>query len=188
MSLPNLSTSHGKSLFSAALTSSSSSALLPNISADQNNSTHTNHQSSQHGGRPPRINNSKSGLLQTMGGGITSGSSLLDNSHSRISSSSSTGTLPPGWIVAQHSVNGKKYFYNENSKETTWNRPAFTRDKQALYQLRPEHRSLYRLALSTGATTYVSCPNADVRLLTERQADTQHSQKKTPTIFFYREK
>ena len=142
MSLPNLSTSHGKSLFSAALTSSSSSALLPNISADQNNSTHTNHQSSQHGGRPPRINNSKSGLLQTMGGGITSGSSLLDNSHSRISSSSSTGTLPPGWIVAQHSVNGKKYFYNENSKETTWNRPAFTRDKQALYQLRPEHRSL----------------------------------------------
>jgi hypothetical protein len=52
------------------------------------------------------------------------------------------GALPLGWSVATHSVNGKKYFYNEDSKEATWNRPAYTRDKQELYQLRPEHRSL----------------------------------------------
>jgi hypothetical protein len=162
MSLPELKSSsspsiNGHHLFTSAITSSS--AELPRITSD----FHLNNNSiirpsvndtggsrlSQHSGRPPlngggsHLNASNSGILTVGQGGITSGSSLLNNSQSRFhNSSSSAGALPPGWTLARHSVSGQKYFYNEDSKEATWNRPAYTRDKQELYQLRPEHRSL----------------------------------------------
>jgi len=168
MSLPELSRSdaagRGAALFAGAL--KSSSAELPKIphATAAGSSVDSRRRREQPptrmvgggDGRPPmnvtsvnsvHSTHSISGghsALMTMGG-ITAGSSLLHSSHSQLngsSGSSSAGALPPGWSVAKHSVNGKKYFYNENSKEATWNRPAFSRDKQDLYQLRPEHRSL----------------------------------------------
>ena len=150
MSLPELSKSgtagKGTALFAGALNlASSASAELPRISANfsqqqQHQKQHQQHQ--QHQQQPSHnLQTQGSGLMMAMGG-ITSGSSLLNNSHSQLNASQSAGVLPPGWTVAQHSVNGKKYFYNEDSKEATWNRPAYTRGKQELYQLRPEHRSL----------------------------------------------
>ena len=160
MSLPELNRSdtagRGHHLFAGALTPSSASAELPRISSQSFHPIISPYVSgistNSTGGRPPlnghsQINGSHSGLLSTGdgggGGGITSGSSLLNNSHShQLHGSRSAGALPPGWSLATHSVNGKQYFYNENSKEATWNRPAYTRDQQELYQLRPEHRSL----------------------------------------------
>ena len=167
MSLPELSRSdaagRGAALFAGAL--KSSSAELPKIphataAGSPVDSRRRREQPPTRmvgggDGRPPMnvssVNSSHSihsisgghSALMTMGG-ITAGSSLLHSSHSQLNggSRSSAGALPPGWSVAKHSVNGKKYFYNENSKEATWNRPAFPRDKQDLYQLRPEHRSL----------------------------------------------
>ena len=154
MSLPELhsrgqAAGRGHQLFHNAITSAS--AELPHISSQhattQNSATLPPRENNRRSGRPPlngsQLNgSSNSGVLTMGGGGITSGSSLINNSHSQLHGSRSVGALPLGWSVATHSVNGKKYFYNEDSKEATWNRPAYTRDKQELYQLRPEHRSL----------------------------------------------